>query len=266
MNGIDLANFFSCIPGAKVVETRSVPISDFAEILKCYQSKVDWAHISRASVKIEKDGKLLDVDSFFSDHSYRCRYLRRCKNSFGDKKADYDLVNQWCFSFLRKDDLSQFSLSFIWDYSYIKGYTRENGMREAFVEGVVIAICDYKVWKTEKFRLYAKDEYVVDKGAALLNDVRSILKDKMLIRLYDKYMPAAELKPLKLVDFNRKYRIFWWKNFFRRLFLWCGGWIFLCLYHLMRWSLIGATDLLGWVKESIKEVKRDIQSKKEWAE
>lgn len=268
MNGIDLANFFFCIPGAKVVEEPRQFLSSFVfeRIQKCYQQDADVRSCHLARAKIEKGGKLFEVTSLFSNCSNRSWYLRRCKDDFGDKKGKYNHVTQWCFNFQKAGDPSQFSLSFIWDYSYIKGYSRMNGMREAFIEGVVIAVCDYKVWKTEKFRLYANDDYAVDDGAVLLNDVRSVLKDKLLIQLYDRYMPTAELKPRKLVDFNRKYHIFWWKNFFRRLFLWCGGWIFCLLRYLACWILAKAEDLLGWIQEARKKAKRDIESQKGWIE
>lgn len=271
MNGIDLKNFSSCIPGAKVVEPEEEYFyaSDFFnDIRKSYQNIADilFCPFLKVYATIEKDGKRYKVSRFFTKQSSSCTYLRKCK--YSDGKVNYSSNKQWCFSFENKEDNSQFSLSFIWDSSYIKGYENAEGARKAFIEGVVIAVCDYEVWKTENFRLYAKDDYVADDktdyGVALLNDVRSVLKDKLIIKLYDKFMPTAELKPRKEVSFAAKYRFFWWKNFFRRLYLCCGGWVFILLYSLGCLIMDSVENVGISCREAEKKAKRKRKSREAW--
>lgn len=187
----------------------------------------------------------------YCDNSW---YLRKCRDHCGNKKSFG--AKQWCFNIEKAGKDSQFSLSFIWDYSYIEGYTKANGNLKAFIEGVVIAVSDYKVWRTEKFRLYADDDYAMNHGAALINDVRSVLKDPIIIYLYNKYMPSAKLKPRKSIDFNRMYRFCWWKNFFYRLFLCCCGWIFCLLYYLGSVFMDGVGELGIRFQKAEDEAKR----------
>lgn len=265
MNGIDLANFFSCIPGAKVIEPKRGILyfnNAFNDIQKCYQFPDNRRANIQEAAKIEKEGKVYTVSRFFAENSNRSWYLRRCKDNFGDKRIGG--VKQWCFIFQREGDCSSFSLSFTWDYSYIRDRHLTTAGYQAFIEGVVIAVCDGKIWKKENFRLYVNNDYAADYGADLLNDVRSVLKDELLIQLYDRFMPRAEVKPRKEVDFTSSYRCFWWKNFFFRLAMCCGGWVVWLLSFMI--EAIGAflATMLSATEQAQKRQKKMKKSQNSW--
>lgn len=266
MNGIDLANFFSCIPGAKVIEEAEA----YPPLLECTQKPYITSSFrsgdinTREGALIELAGKQYYAYRFFAEGCYVCPYLRICRDSYGDAKT-LSTKRQSCFVFLNAENKRQrLALSFVWDYSHVKWYKDKSGRLESFIEGVMIATCDDVVWKTENFRLYCNDDYGFDDGAVLLNDVRSVLKDKVLIGLYDKFLPPAEIKPRKEIDFSPKHRRCRLKTFFCKLFLWCGGWIFIVLKELYKFIRYGFEECCEYYQDRKEKFLEKRESRRKW--